>query len=436
MKSLIFSSILFFVLFFANCSDDIVQTEKSNEAGKILLKIDKQNAPASVVFVKAYLTKENSEPIFGTLDLLSDSTADILLDEIDAGTWHLKVDAEDDSGLVLYTGETDVQIFAGFTTQVYLTLTPTGVGTGSIYINVIWGVPINQNWIDFNNNPLLVTSHNYYDEYGVAQPQIFFENGGYKMYYLGIAASAGKYVLYAVSNDGIVWNKPFAHPILYPGNYSAWDSWAVHPGAVFKDNDGVYKMYYCGYADQYSQWHIGLATSIDGITWTKHPQPVLYGTSGWEYQIGASSIIKKDGTYFLYYYGRTLPNYKIGVATSSDGINFIKYSGNPIISNTASWELSGVLYASVIQENASLKMVYGNSNGSGFGLATSSDGLNWTKANNNPFFTNQNTSNNWAAGKIVYPNWLKLQNESRIYYSGTTAYSDELRIGMMRKSGN
>ncbi len=55
-------------------------------------------------------------------------------------TWHLKVDAEDDSGLVLYTGETEVQIFAGFTSQVYLTLQPTGSGTGSIYINVTWGV--------------------------------------------------------------------------------------------------------------------------------------------------------------------------------------------------------------------------------------------------------------------------------------------------------
>ncbi len=43
-----------------------------------------------------------------------------MLNEIDAGTWHLKVDAEDDSGLVLYTGETDVQVFAGFTSQVYL----------------------------------------------------------------------------------------------------------------------------------------------------------------------------------------------------------------------------------------------------------------------------------------------------------------------------
>ena len=435
MKSLSFASIVLFVFLFTFCSDNIVQSDKTKEEGKILLKIDKQNAPESVVFVKAYLTRENFEPITGTLNLLSDSTADILLDEIDAGTWHLKVDAEDDSGLVLYTGEIDVQIFAGFTTQVYLTLTPTGVGTGSIYIHVIWGVPINFNWIDYQNNPLLVTSNNYYDEYGVAAPQIIWENGVYKMWYLGVAGSASKYVLYAESNDGINWIKPINHPVLYPGNYGTWDSWAVHPGAILKDGN-EYKMYYYGYSDQYDQWHIGLATSEDGINWTKYPQPILLGTSGWEYQILSSSIIKKDGNYLLYYTGRNLPSYQIGIAVSSDGINFTKYSGNPIIVNQQNWEANGVLYPSVIEQNGTLQMAYMSSNSSGFGLATSSDGLTWTKANNNPFFTNQSTSNYWAAGRISYPCWLKLPNEMRIYYSGTSAYSDEHRIGMMRKSGN
>ncbi|MFZ1517643.1 MAG: hypothetical protein WAU11_02650 [Ignavibacteriaceae bacterium] len=418
-----------------SCTSEITNPT-ANDSGKLILKIDKQNAPANVVFVKAYLTRENYQPIFASLNLLSDTTAELLLDEVDAGNWHLKVDAENDSSLVLYTGETNVEVFAGFTSQVYLTLQPTGAGTGSIYIHVTWGVPVNHNWIDYQYNPLLSSSNQYFDEFGIAQPQIIFSNGIYRMYYLGIAAAASKYVLYAESNDGINWNKPISNPILFPGNYGTWDSWAVHPGAVFKDNDGYYKMYYCGYSDQYDQWHIGLATSIDGINWEKYPQPILYGTSGWEYQIGSSSIIKKDGVYYLYYYGRTLPTYAIAVATSTDGINFTKYSGNPILTNQQSWELNGVLYPSVIEENTQLKMVYMNSNGSGFGIATSSDGFNWTKANNNPFFTNLNTANSWAASKIAYPSWLSLSNETRIYYSGISNYNDEFKIGMMRKSGN
>ena len=434
MKNLSLLLVLFFSLLFLSCSSEITNPA-NNQTGKLILKIDKQNAPASVVFVKAYLTRENYEPIFGSLNLLTDSTAELLLNEVDAGIWHLKIDAENDSSLLLYTGETDVEVFAGFTSQVYLTLQPTGAGTGSIYIHVTWGVPVNNNWIDYQYNPLLSSSNQYFDEFGVAQPQVVFSDGVYRMYYLGIAAAASKYVLYAESNDGINWSKPISNPILYPGNYGTWDSWAVHPGAVFRDDDGIYKMYYCGYSDQYLQWHIGLATSFDGINWEKYPQPILYGTSGWEYQIGASSIIKKDGIYYLYYYGRTLPTYAIAVATSIDGINFTKYSGNPILTTQEPWELNGVLYPSVISQTDYFNMIYMNSDGTGFGLATSTDGLSWTKANTNPFFTNQNTSNNWAAGKIAYPYWLKLSNETRIYYSGLMSGID-FKIGMLRKFGN
>jgi predicted GH43/DUF377 family glycosyl hydrolase len=369
----------------------------------------------------------------GSLNILTDSTADLLLDGVNAGIWHLKVDAENDSGLVLYNGETDVEVYAGFTRQVYLTLTPTALGTGSIYINVTWGVHTNNNWIDYLYNPIISSSGNYFDYYGITQPQVIFENNVYKMYYFGISSSAVKYILYAESNDGIYWNHPIPNPIIYPGPSGAWDSWAVHPGAVFKDDDNLYKMYYYGYSDQNDKWNIGLATSVDGINWQKYPQPILYGTSGWEYQIGSSSIVKKAGVYYLYYFGRTAPNYRIGLATSTDGVHFTKYSGNPILTNTMNWENSGVIYPAVTYENSGFHMIYTNSTGSGFGFANSTDGYNWVKENNNPFFTTQNTSNNWAVEKIAFPFWLRLNNETRIYYSGIAQNTDEHRIGMMRK---
>ena len=54
------------------------------------------------------------------MNLLSDSSADILMEDIQVGEWYLKVDAKDSAGVVLYNGETNVQVFAGFTTQVNL----------------------------------------------------------------------------------------------------------------------------------------------------------------------------------------------------------------------------------------------------------------------------------------------------------------------------
>jgi len=436
MKNLLFLFVVSFIFLFLSCSTEITSPAKEN-SGKLLLRIDKQNAPESVEYVKAYLTRENFDPISRTLNLQSDSTADILLNEIDAGIWHLKVDAEDDSGLVLYTGETNVQVFAGFTSQVYLTLQPTGTGTGSIYISVTWGVPINHSWMDYINNPLIEPLGNSYDNLGVAQPVVIYDSGLYKMWYHGLGRVEGDpwktYILYKESIDGINWTS-FPNPVIFPG-VNSWDSKSVSPGAVIKEN-GIYRMYYNGYSDEYANWHIGLATSVDGINWTKRSQPILHGTYGWEYQIGPTAIVKINSTYFLYYTGRNLPGYKIGVAVSTDGINFTKYSGNPILTNDKPWELNGTLDGSVVMDNGTLKMVYMNSNASGFGFATSTDGLNWIKDNNNPFFTINNTANNWADDDIAYPSFVKTNNDYRIYYCGIGDNSIVYKIGLLKKQIN
>ena len=107
---------------------------------------------------------------------------------------------------------------------------------------------------------------------------------------------------------------------------------------------------------------------------------LITGTYGWEHQIVVSSVVKKNNLYYLYYTGRNLPEYKIGVATSSDGINFTKYSGNPILINDKPWEIEWCSRSISYLKIGSLKMVYMNSGSSGFGFATSVDGLNWVKS--------------------------------------------------------
>ena len=434
MKKFILTFLLI-ALFFWGCSSD----DKDNPisppqgSGKIQLKIDKANAPADVVTIDAILTREGYDPITGTLNLLSDSTADILLDEIHAGVQHLKVDAKDDEGVILYTGETEVEIFAGFVTQVNLTLNPTGEGVGSIYIYVTWGGN-NNIWVDYELNPVLETSGAYWEIEGVAQPKILLENNLYKMYYAGYAGAGYTYVAYAESQDGLNWTRPISNPIISPGDPGSWDSWSVQAGSILNENN-LYRMYYTGWSDNYGSWDIGLATSADGLHWEKLPQPILYGASGWEYQIHVSSVIKYGNTYFLFYTGRNLPNYNIGLATSTDGLHWERFSGNPILTNTESWEANGVYYATVVREDNQFKMIYMNSSGTGFGFAYSSDGMNWTKDISNPFFTRENTANGWAHSKIAYPNLIKTENDSRIYYSGIGTPGEFFKIGFVRRFG-
>jgi hypothetical protein len=95
------------------------------------------HAPAGVAQVVAHLTR----PGFDSLELalaIADSggSASGSFADVAAGTWHLRVDALDGGGHIVYTGETDVNVVAGQMTQVALQLNP---ASGSLDITVTWG---------------------------------------------------------------------------------------------------------------------------------------------------------------------------------------------------------------------------------------------------------------------------------------------------------
>jgi predicted GH43/DUF377 family glycosyl hydrolase len=433
MKNLASITTFLFLIFSLGCTQNEPTSPDNNNqrSGKLFLKIDKANAPESVVWVEAFLSRESFDTISGIMNLLSDSTADLALENIQAGEWHLKVDASDSAGTILYSGETDVQIFAGFTTQVNLVLEPTGEGVGNIYIWVTWGVPSSGNWIDYSGNPVFLPSGSYWNYSGVQQPKILIENNLIKMYFTAQGGAYSGYIGYAYSNDGINWTINSNNPVLSPGPGNTWDATAVAGGTIIHDDNG-YKLFYAGWTDPSSSWHIGLATSTDGINWTKYPNPVFYAGSSWEFQIGPSSIIKVNGIYYLYYYGRNLPVLKIGLATSPDGINWTRHPSNPILVADQSWEGSGVYSAYVYEKNGQFELIYMNAAGTGFGKATSPDGINWTKNASNPFFTKEDTYNHWADYKIAYPNFVRINNHDRIYYTGF-ASSGPYKIGFVTK---
>jgi hypothetical protein len=105
-----------------------------------------------------------------------------------------------------------------------------------------------------------------------------------------------------------------------------------------------------------------------------------------------------NGTYYLYYEASKtsdpLSSSGIGLAISTDGINFTKHSGNPIIrSGVDTYDYVGVGDPVVYVENGSWRMWYHGNRGSSTNwsardinicYATSSDGSNWTKDPSNP----------------------------------------------------
>lgn len=84
MKSLAILLLFVMPILSFSCSEQSNPTN-NKENGKILLKIDRANAPSGVSLVTATLSREGFSNISGTLNLQSDSSADILLDNIAAG---------------------------------------------------------------------------------------------------------------------------------------------------------------------------------------------------------------------------------------------------------------------------------------------------------------------------------------------------------------
>ena len=433
MKKLFYSLLIIVPFLLIQCSNEITNSvnQTNFELGKVSLKIDKANAPSGVTLVEAYLSRDNSDSLYGALNINSSTSADILFDEVAAGDWDLKVDAKDDDGVVIYTGETEIKVQAGILTQVSLTLVPTGNGTGSVYITVNWGTE--SNWVDYISNPVFTIEDSPNNPMAVFQAKIIKDNNMFKMWYNNLYPAAASDIRYAESGNGINWTS-FNSVILAPGDSGQWDSHGVQVGAIIKDGNS-YMMYYTGMSNAYGAWDVGLAFSDDGIHWNKYPSPVLKANYN-EPQLHVDCVLKVNSIYYMYYSILNASSRSIRMATSEDGINWVRNQSNPILTITESWEEYGVYFPSVIFENNMFKMVYMNFPGDAFGMATSSNGASWNKTSSNPFFKQEDTYHNWAYNGIAYPNFVKLDNEYRIYYSGGHVNSYNYSIGFIRKISN
>ncbi|MEK9137263.1 MAG: T9SS type A sorting domain-containing protein, partial [Bacteroidota bacterium] len=133
---------------------------------------------------------------------------------------------------------------------------------------------------------------------------------------------------------------------------NSWESVACDAGQVYY-NGTTYMMFYTGFDG--ASYNVGLATSTDGFHWTKHSSnPVLRrGQPGsWDQtSVHGNALIVRNGVFYLFYTGS--PGNSLGFATSADGINWIKFSGNPVFlpGSGGSWASQISLGSMILQNN-------------------------------------------------------------------------------------
>lgn len=280
----------------------------------------------------------------------------------------------------------------------------------------------------YDGNPVLrVGPPGSWESKQVSHPRIIFDGKKYQMWYAG-SNDTCRQIGYALSTDGINWTKHTGNPVIKIGERGATDDLVVSPGAVVYDGTR-YHMYYTArsYMNAGTICH---AVSSDGISWTKDEtnNPILTrGTAGWwdDYGLSAGPVLKQGTEWKMWYNGfRSDTRWHSGIATSSDGIHWIKDTlNNPLFEAGAAgtWDeyeqwISDVLTDSLYYE----AFYFGNTKQRAIGYAVSKDGIAWGKYDENPILAPDHSTSEKAA--LFQSCVLKNGKEYKIWYSdGMTA---------------
>ncbi len=199
----------------------------------------------------------------------------------------------------------------------------------------------------------------------------------------------------------------FENDVLRPGPAGSWDENIRERGWFMYDN-GMYHAWYGGWRGEYDHnvprlVKLGYATSTDGVNWTKHPNNPIYD----ETWIEDMCVVKNDSMYFMYAedeYTGDGNHVHVVLYKSSDGINWIKHG--PVLERDGNgWESYEVATPTVWKEDDGWYMLYegiGDETAGQIGLATSADGINWTRSEHNPVLANHfGTDRDIAIDSIV-----------------------------------
>jgi len=203
----------------------------------------------------------------------------------------------------------------------------------------------------FSGNPILMPSASGFDSYQITQTFIIETGSQWVMYYCGREdpGSGPGQAIGRATSDNLTgpWER-LTDPVMTVGDPGEWDEGFIAPNGIFPLDTGGYIMFYSASTDFFTgYWEIGMATSQDGIIWTKYNDPTTIlppyvesdpvlkvGVTGeWdEWHAWECTVIFKHGYYEMYYSGGGPTTNGIGYAWSYDGITWEKWPENPIYS--------------------------------------------------------------------------------------------------------
>lgn len=240
-------------------------------------------------------------------------------------------------------------------------------------------------WKRYEKNPVFTPGRpGKFDSHGPLGPEIvqlsplhwymYYATGGNGPWRTGLAES---------HDGGLSWTRVSEDPIIQLGLPNTFDGAGTGTVSVMR-TESEWKMWYTAATRRDPPlYHIGYATSPDGIHWSKHPaNPVLSFDPFLPAEniiVSKPHVIFEDGIYKMWYSSQGLqPNlkdrpYSIGYAESDDGIYWMKYPANPVLrtSPSPSWDSEQVEYPEVVRFGKELRMWFCGSGYTQIGYAVS-----------------------------------------------------------------
>ena len=187
------------------------------------------------------------------------------------------------------------------------------------------------------------------------------------------------------------WRKYEGNPIIDLGPEGSWEDQGVACAAVLKEEGKKYYMWYSGTKEgKHPNWSIGLATSSNPLgPWEKYKgNPIL---ENFGYVGGVVKVKGKYYMYSEYPIGSTSPDQgpiALAIAERPEG-PWEKHKDNPVISpdGWGFWDDGGFSEAGVVYHDGIFHIFYGGTKWEkleSIGYAYSTDGYNFIKYSGNP----------------------------------------------------
>jgi predicted GH43/DUF377 family glycosyl hydrolase len=158
---------------------------------------------------------------------------------------------------------------------------------------------------------------------GMSVQRVSGDGDTYYMWYAGVPENEFAQRIYlATSTDGVTWTKE-PTPVLDLGDPGSFDSRQLtKPSVVYdpSDTEAPFRMWYA--AEDETEGGVGYATSMDGRTWTKVGEVLPPGKPGMadSYRVMQPCVLIDNGVYFMWYTADDSNNRRVAYATSTDGL--------------------------------------------------------------------------------------------------------------------